>query len=103
MLAASVSVGTSGEIQAKLINYDARNASVDVQMSAKNRDGNRDGRLSWISGTSANEINSFDAPRHVTIKEKAVTLVDGRIVLELPAWSVSVLTVPRAEGESVTG
>lgn len=92
MLAASVSVGTTGAIQAKLINYGTRGVSLTVQLGAAAAAGT----LSWMTGASSSDLNSFAEPRRVGVQEKAVELGGGKVVLELPAWSVSVLKVARA-------
>ena len=54
------------------------------------------GTLSWMSGEDAGEMNSFEEPRRVGVREKAVELQGGgTVLLQLPPWSVSVLTVAR--------
>ena len=49
-----------------------------------------------MSGEDAGEMNSFEEPRRVGVREKAVELQGGgTVLLQLPPWSVSVLTVAR--------
>jgi hypothetical protein len=91
MLAASVSVSVAGEIQAKLINYGTRGASVTVLLEKAAATG----KVSWMSGNDAGDVNSFAEPRRVGIQEKAMKVHDGKVLLQLPSWSVSVLTVAR--------
>ena len=91
MLAASVSIATTAEIQAKLVNYGTRGVSLTVQLDTAAPAGT----LSWMSGDNAEEMNSFEEPRRVGVQEKAVELRGGTVLLQLPPWSVSVLKVAR--------
>ena len=91
MLAASVSVSTTGQIIAKLVNYNPNEVSLTVQL----RKAAVEGVLSWISGDSPNLVNSFAQPRRVSVQEKAVALENGKVVIQLPSWSVSVLRITK--------
>ena len=109
LLSASVSVSTSGEVQAKLVNYGEHTATVTVQQHQHQHQQQSDtpgangttdlavggsigGRLSWLTGDAAHVTNSFEEPRKVKIQERDVKAgADGAFKLELPAWSVSVL------------
>ena len=91
MLAASVSIAPTGEVQAKLVNYGTRGVSLTVQLDTAAPSGT----VSWMSGDGSEDMNSFEEPRRVGIQEKTVELHDGKVLLLLPPWSVSVLKVAR--------
>jgi alpha-L-arabinofuranosidase len=93
MLAASASVSLAGEIQAKFVNYDTREVMLTVQLGTSAAAGT----LAWMSGPTADTVNSFVEPRRVGVQETAVALEGGKVELTLPAWSVSILKVARVD------
>lgn len=93
MLAASVSVSMIGEIQAKLVNYGTQAVTLVLELGTSAAAGT----LSWMSAPTPGTVNSFVEPRRVSLRDKSVAFEDGKSTTVLPPWSVSVLTVRRAD------
>ena len=93
MLAASVSLSTTGEIQAKLVNYGARTVTLvlELGMSAPA------GGLTWMASPTPDTVNSFADPRRVRLQDKVLTFDAGKTTIQLPAWSASVVKVRRGD------
>lgn len=92
MLAASVSVSTTGEIQAKLVNYGTQAVTLVLELGTSAVAGT----LLWMSAPTPDTVNSFVEPRRVSLQDKSVAFEGGKSVTVLPPWSASVLTVRRA-------
>ena len=90
MLASSVSVGTAGETVAKLVNYASRAVNLTVLLDKGTPAAQ--GRLSWMTG-APDDVNSFDEPRRIRTQKKMVAIGGGKVVLQLPPWSVSILEI----------
>ena len=103
MLAASVSTSTTGDIQAKLVNYGPDAVMVTVNLLHQHQEafssspGSGDAaQLVTVTSKdgSPDAVNSFDAPPEVAMTRRVVTMSpNGTVSLTLPSWSVNVLKV----------
>ena len=90
MLASSVSVGIAGETLAKLVNYASHAVNLTVLLD-KGTPAVK-GTVSWMTGAPG-DVNTFEEPRRIRVQKKAVAIGAGKVVLQLPPWSVSILSI----------
>ena len=55
--------------------------------------GVKDATVSWIEGVTGEELNSFDSPRHVAIRTRALRVDADVFTVDLPPWSVSMFSM----------